>query len=159
MILGSELKAAVRNYPDPSPFNEYTHVFSLHGFSELFVFPPRVVPHKSVMQASPCYLSGLWFEDAMPASLGWPLVTSAFASHDHLKVKGWVHVTTSAPSEEDVRKAMARAAAGESVVIPAATSQRLFIVTGLEVSRAPAQAASASSAAASASADAAPSDL
>ena len=67
----------------------------------------------------------------------WLLVNKAFENFDlYVTVRGTVSTnTTSPPSEATVRAALARAAAGEAIIIPAVTAARTLYVTDIVLSR------------------------
>jgi hypothetical protein len=77
------------------------------------------------------------FDAAIPTDRMWALVKQAFDQDLLLAASGWVEVDTVAPTEAQVREAMARAAAGEQVVIPAASARRTLHVTSVTLTRPP----------------------
>jgi len=77
------------------------------------------------------------FDAAIPSDRMWALVKQAFDQDLLLAAAGWVEVDTVAPTEAQVREAMARAAAGEQVVIPAASAKRTLHVTSVTLTRPP----------------------
>lgn len=111
-----------------NPFVGHVRYFELAGLCDRFIF--RVASNYGNDATS------RWFEGALDAADAWPLLRDAFAAGDHVSVSGWVHAPTSAPSEGDVRAALARAAAGERVVIPAAVASRYMVVTAVAVHKA-----------------------
>ena len=77
------------------------------------------------------------FDSAIPSDRMWALVKQAFDQDLLLAASGWVETASVAPTEAQVREAMARAAAGEQVVIPAASAKRTLHVTSVILTRPP----------------------
>jgi hypothetical protein len=65
----------------------------------------------------------------------WDLVNKAFDRDLFVTVKGTVSNIVSAPSEATVRAVLARAAAGEAITIPAATTTRTLYVTDVVLTK------------------------
>lgn len=66
----------------------------------------------------------------------WALINKAFDDDLLITVRGWVRNDAAPPSEATVRAALARAAAGEAVTIPAGAAQRSLFVTDVVVTKA-----------------------
>ena len=66
----------------------------------------------------------------------WALINKAFDDDHLITVRGWVRNDAAPPSEATVRAALARAAAGEAVTIPAAAALRSLFVTDVVVTKA-----------------------
>ncbi len=76
------------------------------------------------------------FNNESALTRAWALINKAFDDDLLVTVRGWVRNDAAPPSEATVRAALARAAAGEAVTIPAGAALRSLFVTDVVVTKA-----------------------